>query len=298
MFTKPLEYIITKQNLLNAYEHISKNSSGIDDISFKEFENNLYSNIDTIKQRVLEGLFSPEPLKQIEIDKNNTTEKRPIALSAIKDKIVQKTIYDNINSYFDKTFSDKSYAYRPNKSTISAINKVSEFLNKKHFHIVKTDIDNFFETINHDILLKLLNKYIQDKKLIRLISLFLQTGGFKDFIFDEHNLGVHQGDILSPLLSNIYLNEMDKYFEEKGISFVRYADDFVLFFDEFKKAKKELKKLQKFLDTLNLKLETSKTKITHIKDGFTFLGVDFIGRNRAVQNGVQINKGTKADIEI
>jgi len=284
MFTKTIEQIFTKTNLLNAYNQINKNSKGIDEVSFKEFEQKLHKNIQKLKQAVLDGLYAPEPIKQIEIQKNNSIEKRPIAISAIKDKIIQRTIYNSINNYFDKLFSDKSYAYRPNKSTLKAINRVSEFLNKKNFFVVKTDIDNFFETINHDKLLNILNSYIIDKRLIKLISLFLQTYSVKNFDFNPHNIGVHQGDILSPLLSNIYLNEMDMYLEKKGIYFVRYGDDFVLFFDKFKKAKKELKKLQNFLKNLNLKLEESKTKITHIKDGFTFLGVNFIGRNKIVEN--------------
>jgi len=284
MFTKPLEYIITKVNLLDAYEQISKNSSGIDEVSFEEFEKKLYKNMDEITEQIFDGFYTPEPLKKIEIDKANSSEKRPIALSAIKDKIIQKVLYQNINSYFDKTFSDKSYAYRPDKSTLKAINRVSEFLNQKNFHIVKTDIDNFFENINHDILLKILNKQIEDKRIIRLISLFMQVGGFRNLDFDEHLNGVHQGDILSPLLSNIYLNEMDRFLEDKQILFVRYADDFVMFFKDKNSAFSNLKSLKKFLNLMGLELEKEKTLVIHISDGFTFLGVRFEGKNRHVDN--------------
>ena len=282
MFTKPLTYIITKENLQIAYEEISKNSSGLDDVSFNGFDKELSENLNTLVDRVHKGLYSPEPLKKIEINKPNSNDKRPIAISAIKDKIIQRVLYQNMNPYFDKTFSENSYAYRPNKSTLKAINKTTNYINQKNFIILKTDIKNFFETIDHDILLKMLDKEIKDKGLIRLISLFLQVGGFKQQNFDEHLLGVYQGDILSPLLSNIYLDTMDKYLDTNNLNFVRYADDFVLFFHGKNEAYKSLKGLKKFLKTLNLKLNFDKTEVLHIKDGFTFLGVHFEGRNRSI----------------
>jgi len=283
MFTKPLNYIITKENLKSAYEEISKNSSGLDDVSFEEFNKDLTKNLKSIIKRVNEGLYSPEPLKKIEIAKPDTDKNRPIAISAIKDKILQRVLYENLNPYFDKQFSDTSYAYRPEKSTLKAINRVSHFINQKNLTILKTDIENYFETIDHNILLKILDREIKDKSLIRLISLFIQVGGFKEQNYDEHLSGVYQGDILSPLLSNIYLNEMDSYLAQKSINFVRYADDFVLLFKGKNEAYKELKNLKKFLKTLKLKLGYEKTKVCHISDGFTFLGIEFQGRNREVQ---------------
>ncbi|MBU1994377.1 CRISPR-associated endonuclease Cas1 [bacterium] len=284
MFTKPLSYIITKTSLQEAYEEISKNSSGLDDVTYKEFKKELSQNLDAIVASVQKGTFSPEPLKKIEIDKPNSDEKRPIALSAIKDKIVQRVLYTNLSPYFDKTFSENSYAYRPNKSTLNAIDQVTQHINQKNLHIVKTDIKSFFETIDHDILLKMLDEQIKDKSIIRLMSLFIQVGGFRNKEYDEHIFGVHQGDILSPLLSNIYLNAMDKFLEKYSISFVRYADDFVMLFQGKDEAYGTLKELKKFLKTLKLTLGEEKTHIVHISDGFTFLGVRFEGRNRHVDN--------------
>ena len=231
MFTKPLSYIITKANLQDSYEKVSKKSFGIDDIDFNKFEENLSKNFDEIVKSIQEATYVPEPLKKIEIEKPESDKKRPIALGSIKDKLVQRVLYDNLNPYFDKRFSEDSYAYRPNKSASKAINKMTAYLNQKNLIVVKSDIENFFETIDHDILLSLLNKEIKDKKLIRLISLFIQIGGFKEQDYDEHLSGVYQGDILSPLLSNIYLDVMDKYLEKQEVKFVRYADDFTMFFD-------------------------------------------------------------------
>lgn len=283
MFTKPLNYIITKANLLEAYEQISKSSTGLDGVDFLEFEKNLGENIAQIVKRVKEGLYSPEPIKKIAINKANGHEKRPIGLSAIKDKLVQRVLYNNLNPYFDKQFSNASYAYRPEKSTLKAINRATEHLNQKNFIVLKSDIENFFETINHDKLLKILDAEVKDKSIIRLLSLFMQVGGFVKQDYDAHLHGVYQGDILSPLLSNIYLNEMDIFLEKKNISFVRYADDFALFFKGKNSAYQTLKELKKFLKTLHLKLGDKKTSVVHISDGFTFLGVEFRGRNREIQ---------------
>ena len=206
MFTKPLSYIITKTNLLEAYEKINKNSSGLDGVNFVEFEKDRDENIAQIVSRVQEGIYSPEPIKKIAIDKPNSSEQRPIGLSTIKDKLVQRVLYENLNPYYDKQLSNASYAYRPDKSTLKAINRT--------------------------------------------------TG---------------------------YLNEMDSFLEQKNISFVRYADDFALFFQGKNEAYKTLKALKKFLTTLHLKLGEEKTAIVHISDGFTFLGVEFRGKNKEVQ---------------
>ncbi len=284
MFTKPLNYVISKKSFEDAYEYISKKSFGLDEVDFVTFEKDFSKNIDSLMQRVLTGLYSPEPLKKIEIDKEGSNKKRPIALSSIKDKLVQKVLYENLNPYFDKLFSNASYAYRPDKSTLKAINRTTEYINQKNLIILKTDIENYFETIDHELLLKLLSQNIKDKSIVRLLSLFMQVGGFKKQNYEDHLYGVHQGDILSPLLSNIYLNEMDKFLEKKEIKFVRYADDFILFFKGKGEAYTELKELKKFLKSIKLKLNYDKTKVVHVGDGFSFLGVDFKGRNREVQD--------------
>lgn len=285
MFTKPLQYIFTKKAFKMAYEEINKNSSGLDEVSFLEFEKDFNNNIDEIITNILKDNYIPEPIKRIEIDKPNSDKTRPIGLSAIKDKLVQKVIYANINPYFDKILSSNSYAYRPFITTINALDKVSLYLKQENFIILKTDIKDFFETIDQDILLSILVEHIEDRSLIRVISLFLQIGGFDKTIYKNHKIGIYQGDILSPLLSNIYLNVMDKYLEKKSIIFVRFADDFVLFFKDKKIASTQLKSLKKFLDkNLKLSLSKEKTHITHINDGFTFLGVHFEGKTKTVDN--------------
>ena len=140
MFTTPIESIFTISSLKEAYEKISKSSIGLDEVSFLEFEEKLEERLLKLQNRLFSGKYSPKPLKNIEIDKPNSDEKRPISISSIKDKIVQRVLYDVLNPYFDKDFSNKSYAYRLNKSILKAINKVTQYLNEKNFHIVKTNL--------------------------------------------------------------------------------------------------------------------------------------------------------------
>jgi group II intron reverse transcriptase/maturase/CRISPR-associated endonuclease Cas1 len=283
-FSKKLSDIITYNNLLDAYNTINKNSIGLDEISFIEFEQNLHTNLKELANDILLGTYAPEPLKNIEIDKPNSNEKRPISISSIKDKIIQQLLYQQLNPFIDSILSDKSYAYRENKSTLKAINRVSNYINQKYHWIAKTDIDNFFDSIDHNILISKLQELIADNQLIKLLVLFLDIGSFKGYDYLQHNLGVHQGDILSPMLSNIYLDSMDKYLEQQNIAFVRYADDFVMLFKKEKEAKSTLANLKIYLKSLNLTLEESKTYITHINDGFTFLGITYKGKYKSIQN--------------
>lgn len=284
MFTAQLEHIFTLEKLSDAFEAINQNASGLDDVSYREFKPSLQSNLEELRDALIQGLYTPEPLKKIEIEKDGSDEMRPISLASIKDKIVQKSLNDALVGYFEETFSDKSYAYRVEKSTINAINRTQGFLNEKLHWVLKTDIDNFFETINHEKLIEILTKQIVDKRIVKLISLFLTTGGFFKYDFLDHALGVHQGDILSPLLSNIYLDTMDRYLDQQHIAFVRYADDFVVLLSTKEEAEKTKELLEKFLTLLDLKLGTDKTTITHINEGFTFLGVYFEGKTKTIDN--------------
>jgi len=140
MFTIPIDQIFTSQKLKDSFLEISSKSTGLDEVSYNEFKKELSKNIEEIQNSLIIGSYSPEPLKKIEIDKPNSDEKRPIALSSIKDKLIQKVLYLALRDYFETTFSDKSYAYRPNKSTLKAINRTSQFIQEKNHWVLKTDI--------------------------------------------------------------------------------------------------------------------------------------------------------------
>ena len=267
MFTKTLEQIFTKNALSSAFDEISANSLGLDEISYADFKKNFSQNATYLMRSLINGTYTPEPLRKINIPKENRSGVRPIGISSIKDKLVQRVLYSELNPYFDETFLSNSYAYRPNKSTYKAINRASNFINEGYYWILKADVKDFFESIDHSKLLQI-----------------LQTGGFLKRDFKEHKIGVNQGDILSPMLSNIYLDLMDRFINKTTDKFVRYADDFIICFGEKDEATEFEQKLDEFLKLLNLSLNKEKTKVVNINDGFVFLGVRFFGKNRCVDN--------------
>jgi group II intron reverse transcriptase/maturase/CRISPR-associated endonuclease Cas1 len=254
MFKYRLEEIFSEENLKNA----SKNK----DINFKK-----------LSKDIITGKYIPKPLKRVEIPKNNN-EKRPIAIAQEEDKAVQRCLYKYLNDFFNPLFSNHSYGYRPGKGTQKAINRCKDYIKRKYFHIYKSDINDFFETIDHQRLVNLLDLYIEDKRIINLISQFIENGLFEKRYID-HEIGIHQGDILSPLLSNIYLNQFDMFLERVGIEFVRFADDFVLFFKSFNEAKEKSQKAREFVQSLGLDFEVEKSYFSNIEKGFSFLGCFF-----------------------
>ena len=267
--------LFTLNNLKNAYKEINKTPGidGVERVNEEFFED--------LRFEILSSKYSPEPLVKIDIRQKN--KKRPIALSSLKDKIVQKILAAYLNEKFNKSFSDKSYAYRPQKSPLKAVNRVSDFIRRSHRWVIKSDIKDFFENIDHNFLKKFLKCKIKDESLINLIMLYLKTGAFdlkNEYI--EHRKGVWQGNIISPILSNIYLDYMDKFLERRGIDFVRFADDFVVFAKNKKHAEFVLRNLKRFLKLFKLSLNEEKTYITHINRGFSFLGVYFRGTYRTI----------------
>ncbi len=283
MFTITLDQIATTEKLKDAAFAIRSKVVGLDKESLALYRDDA-DRLDTLRTELLTGRYTPEPLQRIEIAKN-ATEIRPIALSSARDKIVQKCLATALAAHFDKTFSDKSYGYRIGKGTLRAIHRVRDYLRRGYAHAYKTDIDDFFETIPHDRLLKRLQEEIADHRIVDLIALFLQNGAFRGFDYLDHAEGVHQGDALSPLLSNIYLDAMDRWLEERNIVFVRFADDFVLLFKKRKSLESVVANLRTFLDTMGLRLEEKKSYAANAHEGgFTFLGCRFQNDHILIDN--------------
>jgi group II intron reverse transcriptase/maturase/CRISPR-associated endonuclease Cas1 len=240
------------------------------EISQKELQN--------LKKELDNFSYVPELVKSFEFKKGEKT--RILSISSSKDKIVQKILQNYLTSLFNSDFSDKSYAYRPNKGTFKAVNRVADFIRRGCRWVLKSDIKDFFDSIDHNILISLLKKKIGNENLINLIMLYLKIPSvYKDEVID-HTLGVYQGNSISPILSNIYLNEMDKFLS--GYDFVRFADDFVILSKEKREIEEVYLKLKEFLKTLKLSLKEEKTYITSVESGFSFLGIYFKGNLRRI----------------
>ena len=279
MFDLSLEDIFTSNAFEYALKRLKHTALGLDGLSIDDIcTDSFYAEL---KDGIFNLSYSPEPLKRAFIPKENKDELRKLAIPSLKDKFAQNILIGELSSYFDKSFSNCSYAYRAGKSYANAVYRARDFF-KTYDFALKTDVKDFFETIDHEKLLEILRANIRDARIVRLIELWINNGIFEHFDYRAHAKGVHQGDVLSPLLSNVYLNQMDKFLEQSGAEFVRYADDFVVFFTSQEAAEQGLARLKDFLKTVNLSLNEAKTSI-HGKDSeFTFLGVNFKGTNLSI----------------
>jgi len=282
MFTVPFEHIVSPSALRDAAMAIRSKSLGIDKESLRRYRDDPEA-IARLSDELRSGRYVPQPLERLELPKADG-ETRPIALASVRDKIVQKALQLALEPYFDKNFSDKNYGYRPGKGPLRAINRVRDFIARGYRYVYKTDIDDFFETIPHQKLLAVLKREIADGRIVTLIELYLKNGVFSRKTYETHLEGVHQGDVLSPLLSNIYLDAMDKRLETYGTAFVRFADDFVLLFRDNTTVASMVTKLRAFLQTLGLKLGEDKSYEASVEEGFTFLGCRFSGKTVRIDN--------------
>lgn len=227
MFDLNLEDIFTAGAFEYALKRLKPTALGLDGLNAEDIcSGEFYAEL---KSEIFSLSYSPQPLKRAFIPKEAKNELRKLAVPSLKDKFAQNILTRELSGYFDKSFSNRSYAYRSGKSYANAIFRARDFFQIYSF-AVKTDIKDFFENIDHEKLLEILRSNIRDARIIRLIELWIKNGIFERFDYRAHVKGVHQGDVLSPLLSNIYLNQMDKFLEQSGTEFVRYADDFVMFF--------------------------------------------------------------------
>ncbi len=263
MFEKSLEEIFIKNKLLLQLENFRKAKD--------YFEVKKEIKTSKLLNELLHLNFTPTPIKSITIPKNNN-EKREIAISSTKSKVIQKVLIEEIE--YSVKFSDKSYAYRKNKGTLKAINRVKDFLKRYEF-ISKVDIESFFDTIDSEILTVKLNEFIKDKRVIELILTFVNNGALKGINWVDKDVGIYQGDNISPFLSNLYLDGFDKFLESKNIDFVRFGDDIILFSKSFKDSKTNTKEAEEFLKSLKLKFNNQKRYLSSIRNGFEYLGLYF-----------------------
>ena len=279
MFDLSLEDIFTAGAFECALKRLKPTTLGLDGLGAEDIcSGEFYAEL---KSEIFSLSYLPQPLKRAFIPKEAKDELRKLAVPSLKDKFAQNILIRELSGYFDKSFSNRSYAYRIGKSYANAIYRARDFF-KIYKFAAKTDIKDFFENIDHEKLLEILRANIRDSRIIRLIELWIKNGIFERFDYRAHAKGVHQGDVLSPLLSNIYLNQMDKFLEQSGTEFVRYADDFVMFFVSHEATERGLARLKDFLKTISLSLNEAKTSI-HGKDSeFAFLGVSFKGANLSI----------------
>lgn len=266
--------------LFEAWKRVkaNKGSSGVDGISIEDIERmGIEKYLMSIKVELQDGTYRPSPVKRVMIPKPDGSE-RPLGIPTVKDRIVQMATKIAIEPVFEADFQSCSYGFRPKRSAKQALEVVRKACNNKGYYVVDADIEKFFDNVNQDKLMTLVEQRISDRRILKLIRQWLQSGILYGNIVTVSELGTSQGSVISPLLANIYLNTLDRLWEKYGLThgvLVRYADDTIIICKNKKSANHALNLLQYIMTKLDLKLHPVKTKIVNMWDGTE--GFDFLG---------------------
>ena len=259
-----LEEILNPNNLNKAYKKVVSNKgvAGVDGITVEEEFDYLKENKDRILNQIRKRRYKPQPVKRVQIPKENG-KKRNLGIPTVTDRIIQQAIVQVISPIYERQFNDNSFGFRANRSCEQAVIRALEYLNEGYEWIVDIDLESFFDTVNQDRLITIIGKTIKDGDVVSLIRKYLSAGVMENGIVKATEVGTPQGGNLSPLLSNIMLNELDKELEERGLNFVRYADDCIILVKSEKAANRVLVSITKFIEKkLGLKVNTEKSKVT------------------------------------
>ena len=272
-----LSQVMSKANLNEAYRKVKQNkgSAGIDKVEVEDLFKYLQENGEKLRQQILSGEYTPQPVRRVEIPKPEGSGKRLLGIPTVVDRMIQQAISQVLTPLFDKGFSNYSYGFRPNKSAHQAIHQSQEYIQQGLGYVVDIDLEKFFDRVNHDKLMYLLSVKISDKPLLRLIRKYLESGVMINGVVVKTEEGTPQGGPLSPLLSNIMLNELDEELEKRGHKFCRYADDCNIYVKSQKAGDRVMTSISKFIEEkLKLKVNRNKSAVDRPRNR-KFLGFSF-----------------------
>jgi group II intron reverse transcriptase/maturase len=249
-------------------------------MSTKELWAWLQRNHERLAKSLLDGSYRPQPVRLAEIEKPGGG-KRGLGIPTVVDRMIQQAMHQVLNPLFDPDFSDSSFGYRKGKSAEQAVLQAQRYMQEGKRWVVDVDLSKFFDEVNHDVLMAKIKRKVTDKRMLKLIDRYLRTGIMQDGVASPRSQGTPQGSPLSPLLSNIILNELDKELERRGHSFCRYADDFVIFVRSEKAAQRVYDSAVDFIEKkLKLRINRSKSQITRYHR-LIFLGFGFLPGDQA-----------------
>ena len=271
-----LNELLSDENLKIAKQRVKKNkgASGIDGMEVKELDEYLSKHLDEIKEQIRNKKYSPKPVKRVEIPKPDGGV-RNLGVPTVVDRFVQQAIAQVLTPIYEPKFSESSYGFRPDRCCEMAILKALEFMNDGYQWVVDIDLEKFFDNVNHDKLISLIMKDVKCGEIVSLINKFLKSGIMIDDEYKESVIGTPQGGNLSPLLSNIMLDQLDKELEARGLRFTRYADDCIILVGSSKAADRVMKNVSIFIESkLGLKVNMTKSKVSKPND-IKYLGFGF-----------------------
>jgi group II intron reverse transcriptase/maturase len=272
-----MELILSKENLNRAYKKVvaNKGASGINDVTVEELGSYIRENREVIINSLRNRTYFPKPVRRVYIPKTNG-KKRPLGIPTALDRTIQQAIAQPISDIYEKIFSEYSYGFRPNRSCHDAIRQALEYLNIGYEWVIDIDIEQFFDKVNHDKLIQILREQVNDSSVLNLIRKYLGAGVMEKGIVKATKTGVPQGGPISVILSNVYLDKLDKELEGRGLRFVRYADDVLIFTKSEVAANRVMSSISSWIERkLFLKVNATKSKVVRpIRSkylGFTFL---------------------------
>ena len=290
--SKLLEKVIDRNNLNLAYKRVKRNggSHGVDGMKVDELLPHLKQHGNQIRRDLLDGKYRPQPVRRVEIPKPNGGGVRLLGVPTVVDRMIQQAIAQVLTPVCEKEFSDHSYGFRPGKSAHDAIKQAQVYLNEGFTTVVDIDLEKFFDRVNHDKLMYLLSRRIMDKRLLRLIRSYLESGVMIGGLVSPSREGTVQGGPLSPLLSNVMLHELDMELEKRGHRFCRYADDSNIYVKSQRAGERVMSSITEFIEQrLKLKVNRDKSAVDYVSRR-KFLGFSFY----AAKGGFKIRVDAKS----
>jgi RNA-directed DNA polymerase len=274
-----IDKVASKRNLEAAGAKVIANrgGAGVDRVSVKQFQRRLTEEVDKLHHSLKAGTYQPQAIRRVYIPKPGSSEKRPLGIPTVRDRVVQAALRNVLEPIFEQIFAEHSYGFRPQRGCKDALRRVAKLLAEGHTWAVDADLKSYFDTIPHERLMQRVREQVADSRVLRLIESFLCQAVLEELREWRPNEGTPQGAVVSPLLANIFLNPLDHAMAQAGFEIIRYADDFVVLCRTEEEAKRALALIQEWTQREGLQLHPMKTKIVGIdaRNGIDFLGYHF-----------------------
>jgi RNA-directed DNA polymerase len=259
-----MEEVLRRENLMAAHRRVVQNGGapGVDGMTVEELMPHCQEHWTRIREELLSGTYAPQPVLRVEIDKLGGKGKRMLGIPTVLDRMIQQALLQVLQPIFDPTFSDASFGFRPGRSALDAVEQARKHIASGHRWVVDLDLERFFDRVNHDVLMARVARRIRDKRVLRVIRRYLQAGLMEGGLVSPRTEGTPQGGPLSPLLSNVLLDELDKELERRGHRFVRYADDANVYVRSKVAGERVMTSLERLLrDRLRLRINRDKSAV-------------------------------------
>jgi len=273
-----IDKVYTTGNLESAFDKVkaNKGAPGVDKQTIETYKRSVSQRLEKLRERLRKGEYRPKAVRRVQIPKPGSKETRPLGIPTVEDRIVQTGLRNVLEPIFDRGFAKHSYGFRPGRGCKDALRRVDQLLREGYTHVVDADLKSYFDTIDHDKLMELVERKVTDSRVLKLLRAFLEQEVMEDLKIWTPERGSPQGAVISPMLSNIYLDPLDHLMEDRGYEMVRYADDFVVLCRSEQEAIRALEEIRQWTDEALLTLHPTKTRIVDVRtESFAFLGYDF-----------------------